>query len=122
MKKPTQKQMAVVANAARDMLAKHNITSADSSQANPFLLALIIPMSVGKAKIKAFANDLFHSLKVLPENMTMNIGEANQYCALDADEEHGGYLVIFNHPAIFDYPEGSPEGRCAYGEWKEQVG
>ena len=122
MKKLTQKQMAFIANVAQDLLAKHRITTADSSQTNPFLLALIIPMSVGEERIKAFANDLFHSLKVLPEDDTMNVAEANHYCALDADEGHGCYLVIFNPPAIFDYPEDSPEGRCAYGVWKAQVG
>ena len=122
MKKPTQKQMAFIANVAQDLLVKHKITTADSSQANPFLLALLIPMSVGVTKVKAFANDLFHSLNVLPENETMNVAEANQYCAIDADEENGCYLVIFNHPAIFDYPENSPEARCAYGVWKSIVG
>lgn len=122
MNEPTQKQMAVVAKIAQRLLAKHSITTAYSSQTNPYLLALIIPMSAGEAKVVRFANELFHELKVLPMTMRMKVSEANRYCALDVDTKNGGYLVIFNHPAIFDYPEDSLEGRCAYGEWKTVIG
>ena len=122
MKEPTQKQMASVVNTANGLLTKHKITTADWSQTNPYLFALIIPMSFGEAKVKTFANDLFHSLNVLSKKYSMNVAEANRYCAFDADEGHGSYLVIFNHPAILDHPEDSPEGRCAYGEWKTMVG
>ena len=68
--------------------------------------------------MKAFANDLFHALHVLLDEETMDVEQANHYCAIDADTKMGNYLVIFNHPAIFDYPTDSPEGRCAYGEWR----
>lgn len=122
MNEPTQKQMAFVENVANNLLAKHKITTADWSQTNPYLLALIIPMSIGEAKVKAFANDLFHTLNVLSKKYSMSVAEANNYCAFDADDVNGCYLVIFNHPAIFDYPEDSPEGRCAYGAWKTTVG
>ena len=101
-----------------ELLVKHEIPSADRSQANPFLFAFIIPMTCQKSRVKAFANDLFHALHVLPEEESMDVAQANHYCAFDADREKGCYLVIFNHPAIFDYSEDSPEGRCAYGEWK----
>ena len=118
MNAPTSEQMASVFNLARDLLVKHEIPSADRSQANPFLFAFIIPMTCQKSRVKAFANDLFHALHVLPEEESMDVAQANHYCAFDADREKGCYLVIFNHPAIFDYPEDSPEGRCAYGEWR----
>jgi hypothetical protein len=110
--------MAAIACVTQTLLSEHKIITADSSQANPFLFALMIPISCGEVLVKAFANDLFHALNILPIDDTMNIKEANHYCALDVDEGRGVYLVIFNHPAIFDYPEDSPEGRCAYGEWK----
>ena len=118
MNKPTNVQMAFVDKIARDVASQHGITSAELSRVNPYLQALLVPMSVEEGVVKAFANDLFHALRVLPNDDIMSFGEANQYCALDVDEEHGCYLVIFNNPAIFDYPEDSPEGRCTYGVWK----
>ena len=122
MKEPTNVQIAFLDKTARDLFAKHGITTAELSRVNPFLQAFIIPIAVGEAKVKAFANDLFHSLNILPDGETMAVAEANHYCALDVDNEQGSYLVIFNHPAIFEYPEDSPEGGCAYGVWKRQVG
>lgn len=119
MGKPTNVQMAFFDRIASDLVSRHGITKANLSQANPFLMAFLIPMDVEEAKVCAFANDLFHALHVLPEDGKINIGEANLYCGLDADREMGNYLVIFNHPAIFDYPEDSPEGCCAYGVWKQ---
>lgn len=113
--KPTAEQIASVANIVRNLLSKHKIESVDSSQANPYLLALIIPMSNDESRVKAFANDLFHELKMIPDDATLNVAESNHFCAFESDTERGNYLVIFNHPAIFDYPEDSPEGRCAYG-------
>ena len=122
MKKPTNVQMSFLDKTARDLFAKHGITTAEFSRVNPFLQVFIIPTVVGEAKVKAFANDLFHSLNVLPDDETIAVAEANHYCALDVDNEQGCYLVVFNHPAIFDYPEDSPEGGCAYGVWKRRVG
>lgn len=116
--KPTNVQMAFLNKIARDILTRHGIKRAEISRANPFLQALLIPLSVGEATIRAFANDLFHALNLLPDDETISVAKANHYCALGTDTEGGNYLVIFNHPAIFDYPEDSPEGRCAYGEWK----
>ena len=118
MNKPTNVQMAFLDKIARDVASQHGITSAELSRVNPYLQALLVPMSAEEGVVKALANDLFHALRVLPNDDIMSFGEANQYCALDVDEENGCYLVIFNNPAIFDYPEDSPEGRCAYGEWK----
>ena len=118
MNVPSSDQMTSVFNLAHELLVKHEITSADRSQANPFLFALIIPMTFQKSHLQAFANDLFHALHVLPNEETMDVEQANHYCAIDADTKMGNYLVIFNHPAIFDYPADSPEGRCAYGEWR----
>ena len=118
MEKPTNVQMAFLDKITRNLLLQHGIKTVEVSRANPFLQALLIPLSVGERVVKAFANDLFHALKVLPNDNVMNVGKANHYCALGLDEGSGVYLVIFNHPAIFDYLEDSPEGRCAYGEWK----
>lgn len=115
MKKPTQKQMASLDKTARDLFAAHKITEADISRVNPFLQAFVIPISQGKTKIKSFANDLFHKLGILMKTDSLDFGMANHYCGLDLDEGRGCCLVIFNHPAIYDYPEDSPEGRCAYG-------
>ena len=115
---PTNVQMLFLNKVSMDLLSRYAITNAELSCVNPFLQAFIIPMSSGASKVKAFANDLFHALNILPIDDTMDIKESNHYCALDVDEGKGVYLVIFNHPAIFDYPEDSPEGRCAYGEWK----
>ena len=119
MNKPTAGQMAAVANVAQTLLAQHKIPSAKTSQANPYLFALMIPTSFDEAVVKAFANDLFHALNILPREEAMDIAEATHYCALDVDMDKGVYLIIFNHPSIFDYPEDSPEGHCAYGEWNQ---
>ena len=118
LEKPTNVQMAFLDKIAIDLLTQHGIKSAEVSRANPFLQALLIPLSVTEAVVRAFANDLFHALKLLPDDDNLNLAEATPYCGLDIDEGRGYYLVIFNHPLIFDYPEDSPEGRCAYGEWK----
>lgn len=118
MNTPTRVQVAFLDKTVRDIVSRHGLTSAEIARVNPFLQAFIIPMSTEETAVVAFANDLFHALRVLPDYDLINVGEANHYCALDADEEHGSYLVIFNHPAIFDYPEDSPEGECAYGAWK----
>ena len=118
MNVPTSEQVTSIFNLSHDLLIKYEIPSADRSQVNPFLFALIIPMTCQKARVKAFANDLFHALHLLPDEESMDVAQANHYCAFDADREKGCYLVIFNHPAIFDYPEDAPEGRCAYGEWR----
>lgn len=118
MNTPTTGQMAAIASVTQTLLSRHKITTADSSQVNPFLFALIIPISCGETVAKAFANDLFHTLNILPSEETIDIAEATHYCALDVDKAKGVYLVIFNHPLIFDYPEDSQEGHCAYGEWK----
>lgn len=119
MKLPTDRQVAAFDKKVQGMLATHKIATADVSRINPYLMVLIMPMSEGVAKIKAFANDLFHSLCLLPAEMLMDISEANNYCAIDADEEHGEFLVFVNNPAIFDYPEDSQEGQCAYAFWHE---
>ena len=119
LNKPTAGQMAAVASVAQTVLSQHKIPSAKTSQINPYLFALIIPTSFGEAVVKAFANDLFHALNILPREETMDIAEATHYCALDVDKAKGVYLVIFNHPSIFDYAEDSPERHCAYGEWNQ---
>lgn len=119
MGKPNNVEMAFFDRIARDLALRHGITSAKITQVNPFLMAFLIPLDVGEAKVCAFANDLFHALHVLPEEDKINVEEANHYCGLEADRGKGNYLVIFNHPAIFDYPEDSPEGHCAYGAWKQ---
>jgi len=116
MEKPTNVQMAFLDRITRNLLLQHGIKTVEVSRVNPFLQALLIPLSVEEAVVKAFANDLFHALRVLPNDDVMNVGEANHYSALNVDKTQGVYLVIFNHPAIFDYPEDSPEGHCAYGE------
>ena len=118
MNTPTRVQMAFLDKIARDVVSRHGITAAELSRVNPFLQALLVPMSVEESVVKDFANDLFHALRVLPDDDDMNVGESNYYCALDLDTEHGYYLVIFNHPAIFDYTKDSLEGKCAYGAWK----
>ena len=117
MNTPTHVQIAFLDKIVRDAASRHGITTAELSRANPFLQALLVPVSVEESVVKDFANDLFHSLRVLADEDNMNVGESNHYCAIDVDTEHGCYLVIFNHPAIFDYPEDSPEGKCAYGAW-----
>ena len=119
MNKPTAGQMAAVASVAQTLLSQYKIPSADISHANPFLFAFIIHASFGETVVKAFANDLFHALNILPREEAMDIAEATHYCALDVDMAKGVYLIIFNHPSIFDYPEDSPEGHCAYGEWDQ---
>ena len=118
LKKPTNVQMAFLDKIAIDLLTQHGIETAEVSRVNPFLQALLIPLSVSETEMRAFANDLFHAFKLLPDDDNLNFAEATPYCGLDIDEDRGYYLVIFNHPLIFDYPEDSPEGRCAYGEWK----
>ena len=118
LKKPTNAQMAILDKIAIDLLTQHGIKTAEVSRVNPFLQALLIPLTVGDAKIEAFANDLFHALNLLHGDEVLSIYEATDYCGLDVDKVEGHYLVIFNHPAIFNYPEDSPEGHCAYGEWK----
>lgn len=118
MKKPSKRQMAYLEQVVKELLDFHGITEAGFSPANPFLQALLIPTTQGKAKVKAFANDLFYKLGLRLLKDVFSFGMANRYCALDEDKVHGCYLVIFNHPAIFDYPEDSPEGMCAHGEMK----
>lgn len=116
MKKPSQAQTASMEKIAKELFAKHGITESAISRVNPFLQAFIVPNSQGKANIRSFANELFHKLGILMAEDSMDFGMASRYCALDEDADRGCCLVIFNHPAIFDYPEDSPEGMCAYGE------
>ena len=116
MNTPTEEQLEKVSNIANDLLLKHGITKSEKAHVNPFLLALIIPMAYRESQVTAFANDLFHALHMLPDDVAINAAQESFYCAFGVDEEHGNYLVFFNHPEIFNYPEDSPEGHCAYGE------
>ncbi len=115
MKKPTQIQMDVMFDRARKMLESHKIKEVDLSRMNPFLQAFVIPKSEDGRSVKSFANDWFHALGLLLDEDKMEVGMSNRYCSFEDDEK--SYFVFFNHPAILDYPDDSPEGRCAYGVW-----
>ena len=108
-------QIAII---SKGLLSKHGITSAIPARPNPFLFSLLIPKAEGRDCVKAFANELFHILNVIPEDETFDFGESNHYCGLVVDDDHDVYLIFFNHPEIFNYPEDSPAGRCAYGLWQ----
>ena len=117
MQVPTKRQMNILHDTAWELLESHKIKKADISQINPFLQALVIPKSEGEKRIKAFANDLFHTLGLLLDDGELDVGMSNRYCSFDVNDEHELYYIFFNHPAILGYSEDSFEGRCAYGAW-----
>ena len=109
MREPTDKEAAFVRETLKSVLARNGIEQWNGDMLNPYLLDVMVPVSVGAAKAAKAFNELFHELGVLPEETTLELAEGRDYCASCMNEDGKTYSAIFNVPFAKDFKEGDEE-------------
>ena len=109
MREPTDKEASFVRETIVSVLAKSGIAQWQGDMVNPYLLDIMVPVSVGRKKAEKAFNALFHALDVLPEGETIAIGEGRDYCAAVANEGGETYSALFNVPMAKEFKEGDEE-------------
>ena len=108
MREPTEREAEFVRRTINDVLARNGIGRWKGDMLNPYLLDVMIPVSVGTAKAVRAFNDLFHTLGVLSADEEIELAEEKDYCATCKNED-GTYSAIFNAPMAKDFKEGEEE-------------
>ena len=136
MRELTDEDVDFVRGTTRDIMIQNGIERWDEDLANPYLVEVKVPVSVGKAKATKAFNELFHALGVLPESKNLPIGEGGDYCATCVNEGGETYGGLYNFPFAKDFKKGDEEyqftlkaifdaqeeaGRKAEAEMKELV-
>lgn len=109
MREPTDNEAAFVRNTVKSVLARNGIEHWNGDMLNPYLLDVMIPVSVGEAKAAKAFNELFHELGVLPEETILKLAESGDYCASCMNEDGKTYSAIFNVPFAKEFQEGDEE-------------
>lgn len=109
MRAPTDREYAFVKDTLNTVLPRNGIYQWDGDMLNPYLLDIMIPVSVGEERAEQVFNELFHALGVLPEDETIGIGVGRDYCATYLNEGGKTYSAIFNMPFAVEFKEGDEE-------------
>lgn len=87
------------------MLVKYPLRGIDGEPLNPYCMRMMVPFSNDEKMVRDFANDFFHELDTLDEDVELEFGERTDYCSLEKDDENACYYVTFNHHHIVELEE-----------------
>lgn len=106
MKELTVGDFRLVQKTVDGIVRKHKLRNTALALDNPYLFALFVPMSNGRAKIAKACNDVFHELGVLPTAKKLKIGECGDYCSMSVGDDGFDCIAQFNHPIAMTFREG----------------
>ena len=109
VKKLTAKEITKFVEAVHGIVLEHGMEDADFEPVNPYAFAVTIPPHHGAAAVARVANDLFHGIGILPEDVRLEMGEETAYCQVYKDDDNGCYSLLFNHPAALDFTDSQQE-------------
>ena len=109
MRELTKEEARFVREAIQGVFARNGIGQWNVDMLNPYLVDLMIPVSVGEAKAVKTLNELFHALGVLPSDEKLEMAESRDYCAFCMNEDCKTYSLIFNIPFAKEFKEGDEE-------------
>ena len=109
MRALTKEEARFVRETMQGVLAQNGIGQWNVDMLNPYLVDLMIPVSVGETKAVKTLNELFHALGVLPPDEKLEMAESSDYCASCMNEDGETYSLIFNIPFAKDFKEGDEE-------------
>ena len=109
MRELTDKDFALVNETVMPIVERYALEDTEPGLYNPFLFALTVPAKNGEDKTIKCANEIFHTLGVLPKDRTLAMAEAGDYCAIFTDEGGETYTLLFNHPVAMAFKSGDEE-------------
>jgi len=109
MRELTKEEAAFVRETMQGVLTRNGIERWNVDMLNPYLVDIMIPVSVGEAKAVKTLNELFHALGVLPEDENLGMAESRDYCASCMNEDGETYSMIFNIPFAKEFKEDDEE-------------
>ena len=109
MRELTDKDFALVNETVMPIVERYALEDTEPGLYNPFLFALTVPAKNGEEKTIKCANEIFHTLGVLPKDRAIAMAEAGDYCAIFTDEGEETYTLLFNHPVAMAFKSGDEE-------------
>lgn len=109
MRELTDKDFALVNETVMPIVERYVLEDTEPGLYNPFLFALTVPVKNGEDKTIKCANEIFHTLGILPKDRTLAMAEAGDYCAIFTDEGGETYTLLFNHPVAMAFKSGDEE-------------
>jgi len=109
MRELTDEDVVFARGTTRDIMRRNGIDVWDEDLANPYLVEVKVPASVGKVKAAKAFNELFYALGVLPEEKTLSLGEGLDYCATCVNEGGETYSGLYNFPFAKEFKKGDEE-------------
>lgn len=109
MREFTDEDVVFARGTTREIMLRNGIDVWDEDLANPYLVEVKVPASVGEVKAARAFNELFHALGVLSEEKTLSLGEGLDYCATCVNEDGKSYSGLYNFPFAKEFKKGDEE-------------
>ena len=104
-----------------DKLKRNDVVLKRAMMQNPYLIMLFVARSVGEEKCGRAFNDIFHALGLLPEELSLTVGDWSDYCGFFLDEKNDAYTAILNHPDARQFKKGTEEYKMTLRGFFESV-
>ena len=104
-----------------DGLKRNDVVLKRATMQNPYLIMLFVARSVGEEKCGRAFNDIFHALGLLPEEISLTMGDWSDYCGFFLDEKNDTYTAMLNHPDVMQFKKGTEEYKMTLRGFFESV-
>ena len=105
-----------------DKLKRNDVVLKRATMHNPYLIMMFVAVSVGEEKCGRAFNDIFHALGLLPEELSLTVGDWSDYCGFFLDERNDAYVAILNHPDARQFKKGTEEYKMTLRGFFESSG
>ncbi len=104
-----------------DGLKRNDVVLKRATMQNPYLIMLFVARSVGEEKCGRAFNDIFHALGLLPEEISLTVGDWSDYCGFFLDKKNDTYTAMLNHPDAMQFKKGTEEYKMTLRGFFESV-
>ncbi len=104
-----------------DGLKRNDVVLKRATMQNPYLIMLFVARSVGEEECGRAFNDIFHALGLLPEEISLTVGDWSDYCGFFLDEKNDTYTAMLNHPDTMQFKKGTEEYKMTLRGFFESV-
>ena len=104
-----------------DGLKRNDVVLKRATMQNPYLIMLFVARSVGEEKCGRAFNDIFHALGLLPEEISLTVGDWSDCCGFFLDEKNDAYTAMLNHPDAMQFKKCTEEYKMTLRGFFESV-